>query len=98
MKTIKKLIVLLPAAFVFTGCTTSHSNKCGMIKWEYKTDGVSLGNPAAAFVVEYKGKQATAGSIAQQKLQDLGNEGWKLVSTIPNGDGSYTIFLERPKQ
>ena len=86
------------AAFVFAGCATSHCDKCVMTKWEYKIDGISLENPAASYVVNFKGKQATAGGISKQKIEDLGNEGWKLVSAIPNGNGSYTLFFERPKQ
>jgi hypothetical protein len=80
--TIKYLLFLALAGFVFTGCATHRC--CKSQQWEYKTVGFAP-NSSATF-------------DEQKQVNLAANGGWKLVSVTPEPDGYMHYIFERPKQ
>lgn len=91
----KYMLALVLASFAFVGCATSRCERCKTIQWEYKVvflsysdlkNSANEGNVPKNFDQFYQDEQ--------QQLNEIGKEGWKLVSA----DQSGMIFIfERPK-
>jgi hypothetical protein len=92
MKTkINFLLILVLAGFVLAGCSSmNHCGSCKTQQWEYKLEVIS--------------NQYGISDHDSAKLNQLGQQGWILVSTIPisvtsSGEVSESQFIfRRPKQ
>lgn len=47
--------------------------------------------------LRYRVMTVSAGT-AEEHLNDLGAEGWRLVSALPYGDAGVTLYLERAER
>jgi hypothetical protein len=78
--TIKSLLVLILAGFVFIGCASRHGGNPKKAQLEYKT--VRL---------------AASSNNFDQQLNEAAQEGWKLVTVMPEADGYAYYTFERAK-
>jgi len=57
-------------------------------KWEYRLVTFNFGSSDPVV--------GTPGRNVLEFLNELGGEGWELVSTVPSGSYTFTLYFKRP--